>query len=147
MPLKLSLKPGEKFVINGAVVANGDKRTTLVVQNQAAILREKEILQVEEVTTPTRRIYFPIMMMYLDAENHESYYDEFALRMTEFMQVVANPEVLATCVMISKEVMRGEYYRALIHAKKLFAYEDERLSYVPQGLPTNTEETRQPTGH
>ena len=147
MPLKLSLKPGEKFVINGAVVANGDKRTTLVVQNQAAILREKEILQVEEVTTPTRRIYFPIMMMYLDAENHETYYDEFALRMTEFMQVVTNPEVLATCVMISKEVMRGEYYRALIHAKKLFAYEDERLSYVPQGLPTNTKEVRQSTGH
>jgi len=141
------LKPGEKFVINGAVVANGDKRTTLVVQNQAAILREKEILQVEEVTTPTRRIYFPIMMMYLDAENHESYYDEFALRMTEFMQVVANPEVLATCVMISKEVMRGEYYRALIHAKKLFAYEDERLSYVPQSLPTNSKEVRQSTGH
>ncbi|MFZ1991046.1 MAG: flagellar biosynthesis repressor FlbT [Alphaproteobacteria bacterium] len=147
MPLKLSLKPGEKFVINGAVVANGDKRATLVVQNQAAILREKEILQVEEVTTPTRRIYFPIMMMYLDAENHETYYDEFALRMTEFMQVIANPEVLTTCVMISKEVMRGEYYRALIHAKKLFAYEDERLSYVPQGLPTNTEEVRQSTGH
>ena len=46
MPLKLSLKPGEKFVINGAVVANGDKRSTLVVQNQAAILREKDILQV-----------------------------------------------------------------------------------------------------
>ena len=147
MPLKLSLKPGEKFVINGAVVANGDKRSTLVVQNQAAILREKEILQVEEVTTPTRRIYFPIMMMYLDAENHETYYDEFALRMTEFMQVIANPEVLATCVMISKEVMRGEYYRALIHAKKLFAYEDERLNYVPQGVPTNTEEIRQPSGH
>ena len=147
MPLKLSLKPGEKFVINGAVVANGDKRTTLVVQNQAAILREKEILQLDEVTTPTRRIYFPIMMMYLDPENHDTYYDEFALRMTEFMQVVGSPEVLATCVMISKEVMRGEYYRGLIHAKKLFAYEDERLNYVPQGVPTNTEEVRQSTGH
>ena len=147
MPLKLSLKPGEKFVINGAVVANGDKRSTLVVQNQAAILREKEILQAEEVTTPARRIYFPIMMMYLDDQNHETYYDEFALRMTEFMQVVASPEVLAVCVTISKEVMRGEYYRALIHAKKLFAYEDERLGYVPQGVPTNTKEVRQPAGH
>ncbi len=47
MPLKLSLKPNEKLVINGAVIANGDKRTTLVVQNQAAILREKEILQAD----------------------------------------------------------------------------------------------------
>ena len=35
MPLKLSLKPGEKFVLNGAVLANGDKRTSLVIQNKA----------------------------------------------------------------------------------------------------------------
>ena len=26
MPLKLSLKPGERFVLNGAVVQNGDRR-------------------------------------------------------------------------------------------------------------------------
>jgi flagellar protein FlbT len=101
MPLKLSLKPGEKFVLNGAVVANGDKRATLIVQNHATILREKEILQADEVTTPVRRIYFPIMMLYLDPANYDSYYDEFALRMTEFMQVVTNPEVLAICVVIS----------------------------------------------
>ena len=29
MPLKLSLKPGEKFVLNGAVVQNGDRRTVV----------------------------------------------------------------------------------------------------------------------
>jgi Flagellar protein FlbT len=29
MPLKLSLKPQEKFVLNGAVLTNGDKRTSL----------------------------------------------------------------------------------------------------------------------
>ena len=34
MPLKLSLKPLEKFVLNGAVVTNGDKRTSLVLQNK-----------------------------------------------------------------------------------------------------------------
>ena len=32
MPLKLSLKPGEKFVLNGAVLANGDKRISLVLR-------------------------------------------------------------------------------------------------------------------
>ena len=32
MPLKLSLKPHEKFVLNGAVVTNGDKRASLVLQ-------------------------------------------------------------------------------------------------------------------
>ena len=47
MPLKLSLKPGEKFVLNGAVLANGDKRTSLVIQNKACVLREKDILRFE----------------------------------------------------------------------------------------------------
>lgn len=66
MALKLSLKPGEKFVLNGAVVQNGDRRGVLILQNRASVLREKDIMQAEDVTTPARRIYFPIMMMYLD---------------------------------------------------------------------------------
>ena len=44
MPLKLSLKPGEKFVLNGAVVQNGDRRAVLVLQNKASVLREKDII-------------------------------------------------------------------------------------------------------
>ena len=71
MPLKLSLKPGEKFVLNGAVLANGDKRTSLVIQNKACVLREKDIMQPEEANTPARRIYLAIMMMYLDGEASE----------------------------------------------------------------------------
>ncbi len=66
MPLKLSLKPGEKFVLNGAVVQNGDRRSALLLQNKASVLREKDIMQADEATTPSRRIYFPVMMMYLD---------------------------------------------------------------------------------
>ena len=78
MPLKLSLKPGEKFVLNGAVVQNGDRRGVLVLQNKASVLREKDIMQLDEATTPARRIYFPVMMMYLDEAGAERQYDEFA---------------------------------------------------------------------
>src|ERR1044072_239100 len=98
MPLKLSLKPGEKFVLNGAVLANGDKRASLVIQNKACVLREKDIMQPEEANTPTRRIYFPIMMMYLEPDEAEIYYSQFALRMTEFMDVIRDRKALATCV-------------------------------------------------
>ena len=65
MPLKLSLKPGEKFVLNGAVVQNGDRRGVLILQNKASVLREKDIMQEDEVTSPARRIYFPVMIIYL----------------------------------------------------------------------------------
>ena len=139
MPLKLSLKPGEKFVINGAVLTNGEKRACLVVQNKACLLREKDIMQPEEATTPARHIYLPIMMMYLDASHGDDYYNDFALRMTEFMGAIQNREALAICVEISKEVMSSSYYRALMWCKKLFEYERERLGYDPQSLSKHAE--------
>ncbi len=134
MPLKLSLKPGERFVLNGAVVENGDRRTVLVLQNKASVLREKDILQEEHVNTPARRIYFPVMMMYLDEAGSERYYDEFVRRLTEFMSVIANPTVLADCVGVSKHCMAREYYKALMLCRKLIEYEDERLGNVPSGV-------------
>lgn len=130
MPLKLSLKPGEKFVLNGAVVQNGDRRGVLVLQNKASVLREKDIMQPDEATTPARRIYFPVMMMYLDEASAERQYEEFATRLTEFMGVVRNPDVLTDCIAISKHVMAREYYKALMLSRKLIEYEDQRLGHV-----------------
>jgi flagellar biosynthesis repressor protein FlbT len=134
MPLKLSLKPGEKFVLNGAVLANGDKRTSLVIQNKACVLREKDIMQPKDANTPARLVYLAIMMMYLDGESSEEPYNEFALRMTEFMGAIRNREILAACVEISRDVTQGHYYKALMACRKLFDYEQERLNYDPASV-------------
>jgi flagellar biosynthesis repressor protein FlbT len=132
MPLKLSLKPGERFVLNGAVVQNGDRRCSLVLQNKASVLREKDIMQAEEVNSPARHVYFPVMMMYLDEIAADKYYDEFLRRMTEFMNVISNTNVLVECVGISKSIMSREYYKALMGCRKLIDYEDERLGRKAQ---------------
>lgn len=127
MALKLSLKPDEKLVINGAVIANADRRTTLIVHNKASILREKDILQEEKVNSPARRIYFPIMLMYMDQGNTSKYYDEFVLRMTEFMSAISDPEAINNCIQISRDVMGKNYYRALMTCKKVIDFETSRI--------------------
>jgi len=127
MPLKLSLKPGEKFVLNGAVVQNGDRRGVLILQNKASVLREKDIMQLSDVNSPAKRIYFPVMMMYLDESSAPKVYDEFVLRLSEFMGAIRNPEVLVDCVAVSKHVLAREYYKALMTARKLVEYEEQRL--------------------
>ena len=140
MPLKLSLRPGEKFVVNGAVVQNGDRRAALVLQNKASVLREKDIMQPEESDTPAKRIYFPIMLMYLDEPGRDKAYAEFALRLAEFMGAVRDASVLAECIGVSKEVIAGEYYRALMRCRKLITYEAERLGlgHVDQSIPARS---------
>ena len=130
MPLKLSLKPGEKFVLNGAVLTNGDRRVSIVIENKASILRDRDILQADEANTPAKRIYFPIMMLYLDPDQAEGHYEEFVARMSEFMNAVTDREALATCVAISRDVLQGQYYKALIKCRHLFDFEQTRLTYV-----------------
>jgi flagellar biosynthesis repressor protein FlbT len=134
LPLKLSLKPGERFVLNGAVVQNGDRRGVLILQNKASVLREKDFMQEAEAITPARHVYFPVMMMYLDEAGAGRYYDEFVRRLTEFMGVIRNPVVLTDCVNISKHIMEREYYKALMLCRKLVDYEDERLGNVASGV-------------
>ncbi len=135
MPLKLSLKPGERFVLNGAVIQNGERRANLVLQNRASVLREKDIMQEAEANTPAKRIYFPVMMMYLDSEGNEDMYNEFVLKMTEFMGAIKNPDMLAECVAVSRDVMAGNYYRALNTCRRLIEYEQERLTHVTERIP------------
>jgi flagellar protein FlbT len=95
-------------------------------------------MQQDEADTPAKRIYFPVMMMYLSPQASNDFYEEFVLRMTEFMNVLSNPEALSECVTISKDVMAGEYYKALLRCRKLITYEAERLSGGP--APSSAED-------
>lgn len=134
MALKLTLKPGEKFIINGAVIQNSDRRATLMIQNKAAILREKDIMQPEEANTPMRRIYFAIMMMYLDEKSSKQHNEDFVERMSEFMNAISTPEAVSQCVSIMQQVNDKQFYKALTACTKLYKFEEERLSYVAPEL-------------
>ena len=132
MPLKVTLKPGEKFVINGAVVVNGDRRVNLLIQNKVSILREKDVILPDEANTPVKRIYFAIMMMYLDDKGAKAYYDEFVQRVTEFMNAISNRQALEECISIIQDVNERQYYRALMTCRKLLPFEEERLRYAEE---------------
>src|SRR5256886_14101338 len=84
---------------------------------------------------PARRIFFPIMMMYLDPDEADVYYSHFALRMTEFMDAIRERKALGTCVEISRDVMSGAYYKALVKCRTLFDFEQERLVYGGENGP------------
>ncbi|HNR77233.1 MAG TPA: flagellar biosynthesis repressor FlbT [Parvularculaceae bacterium] len=130
MGLKLSLKPGEKIAVNGAVIVNGDRRAEFIVENKASILRERDIMRAEEATTPARRVYLPVMMMALDPSEKARLFAEFERRLTEIAGVLLDPAALSLCLKISAAVANGAYYKALGHCRALIDYESERLNNV-----------------
>ena len=66
MALRISLKPHEKMILGGAVIANDNNAAChLIIKNRVPILREKDILSEEEANSPSRRLYFVIQLMYI----------------------------------------------------------------------------------
>ena len=130
MPLKLTLKPREKFVLNGGVLINGDRRSDLIVENQVSLLRERDVLKPDEADTPMKRIYFTIMMMYLDGGLEGEYYGQFTDLMTDFMCAVTTKEVVEKCHRILDDVHEQRFYTAMMMSKSLLPFEKERLENV-----------------
>ena len=124
MPLKLTLKPGETFILNGAVVRNGERRGVLLLENRARVLREKDIMQPEEATTPTRRAYFSIMQMYLSGETEGPAYDRTMRSLADLIAVTALPEDRKLLTEISAHIAASNLYKGLSKCRKLVQRDD-----------------------
>ncbi|MFN3658935.1 MAG: flagellar biosynthesis repressor FlbT [Pseudolabrys sp.] len=130
MGLKVELKPGERFILGECLVTNGDQRTRLLIEGQAPILREKDIMTSEQADTPAKRIYLAVQLMYTSRDpalHHETY---FTL-LRDLVQ--AAPSAWAHVVDVSNHILAGEMYKALKSAKLLIAYEKELLDHASGG--------------
>ncbi|UUX50503.1 flagellar biosynthesis repressor FlbT [Nisaea acidiphila] len=127
MPLKINVKPGEKFVVNGAVMVAGKKGASLVLQNEATILLGKDIMQEEDANTPAKRIYFTILLMYLDQDESDQYRNTFLELVESFLEATTFKEVRMTLLNIVQDVNEKRFYRALKTCKALMNYESEIL--------------------
>ena len=130
MTLKLTLKPGERVAINGAVIVNGDRRSTFAIENQARILREKDIMRPRDADTPAKRIFMPIMLMALEPEEKARFLPHYEARLTEFTDVVSDPCALQTCARLAAAVASEEFYLALTLCRRLMDFEKARLAHV-----------------
>lgn len=123
MPLKLILKPHEKVIIGGAVITNGDSRAEFIVQNQVPIIRQKDIMTVNEADTPCKRVYLTILLMYIDEKKLPEYHKIYWDLVKDILS--AAPSTLKYLNKISEYILYGKYYDALKLTKSLIAYEKE----------------------
>jgi flagellar protein FlbT len=130
MPLRLDLKPHEKLFVGGAVLVNGDSRSTLTVLNDVSILREKDILTETQANTPCKRIYLTIQLMYMEPADLARYHQVFWSLVKEVL--TAAPSTRELISLISEEVLAGHYYQALKHTMNLIKYEKELVSNAGQ---------------
>ena len=130
MALRIELKPGERILIGESVLINSDQRASFLIEGEAPILREKDIMTPERANTPAKRIYLAVQLMYTsrDPRTHHEVY--FAL----VRQIVqAAPSTWGYVENINNQILTGNLYKALKEAKKLIAYEEELLQNAKRG--------------
>jgi len=136
MSLKVELKPHERLIIGNCVVTNSDQRTRLFIDGNAPILRERDILTAATATSPAKRIYLAVQLMYLDDDISTLRGEYFAL-VNDI--VTAAPSSIPIVDEINNDILTGSLYKALKAAKRLIQYEQDLISNAAagrSGLPT-----------
>jgi flagellar protein FlbT len=125
MGLKVELKPGERIIIGDSIVTNDDQRTKLIIEGDAPILREKDIMTSDAANTPCKKIYLLVQLMYLSrdpAVHHELYF-------TLMKETVnAAPSTQPYFDRINNQILTGNVYKALKETQSLIEYEKELLA-------------------
>jgi|SRR5579862_725961 len=124
MPLKIELKRNERLILGDCVVTNHGQRTRLQIEGRVPILREKDIITPEQANTPAKRIYLAVQFMYTSKEpdDHQASYFRLVHDMLE-----SAPGARPFVDSINNRILTGELYKALKEARKLIAYERDRL--------------------
>lgn len=128
MALKITLKPQERMIIGGAVISNGSKGGSFVIENKVPILRQSDIMSEKAADTPCRLIYLAIQLMYVDSENLATYYANYWNLVQDLVK--AAPSMVVFVDQISEHIQGNRHYQALKLTKKMIDYEQEVLSRV-----------------
>jgi flagellar protein FlbT len=124
MALKVVLKPFERIIIGQSLITNSETRTTFLIDGEAPILREKDILTAETANTPVKRLYFCIQMMYLE-NDIPKYQDLYMGFIKDLLEAV--PSFRTSIETASRLILSGSLYNSLKEIRKLIAREDELL--------------------
>jgi flagellar biosynthesis repressor protein FlbT len=125
VPLRVELKPFERIVIGETVLVNSGTRTSFLIDGDAPILREKDIVTPENANTPVKRLYLCVQTMYLknDIPRYRMAYQGFLRDLRE-----TSPGDRLAIDSINGHVIAGTLYKALKEIRKLMKRDEALLA-------------------
>ena len=127
MPLRFTLKPHERLIINGASIRNGGRSADFLVETHCKFLRESEIIHESEADTACKRLCVTLQVIHLsdDPTAAETLFYEQA---TEILG--AMPSAASYMTAISEALDARQTHKAIKAGKRLVGYEAALLERV-----------------
>lgn len=130
--LVLKLAPKERILINGAVIENGDRRSRLaIVSPNAHILRLRDAIHPDEVTTPVRRVcYIAQLVLSGDADAGEARL-QLLRGIEQLSQVLTDADSRVHLDAATEAIVEDQHYAALKSLRRLLPREQRLLGARP----------------
>lgn len=135
VPLIITLKAGEKFILNRAVLSLS-KSASIIIENKASFLREKHIMKPEDIDTIAKEIYYFCQLAYLWDDKFDEYYPKIRELCLEFVK--AAPSTNALIASIGAALAQRDYFRLLKLARRLMEVERRLLDGGKEPIPDGT---------
>lgn len=127
--LILKLSPHERFVANGVVIENGDRRTRLnILTPDSNVLRLRDAIHPDEANTPVSRVCY-IIQLALAGEVDEAEAKRQATSGIQQLGFVFTDEQSAVQLhRANEDVARGRFYPALRSLRALLPAEGHLMA-------------------
>ncbi|WP_424831684.1 flagellar biosynthesis repressor FlbT [Ruegeria sp.] len=128
--LVLKLAPKERVLINGVVIENGDRRSRFSIMTpQANVLRLRDAIHPEEVTTPVRRACYAAQLVLSGDIEPESAHQQLLRRVEELSQVFTDADSRRVLAEATEALVAEQYYKCLKSLRSLLPREERLVAY------------------
>ena len=127
--LVLKLGPKERVLINGAVVENGDRRSRVsILTPKANILRLRDAIHPDEVTTPVRRLCYAAQLVLSGDSDPDRTRLQLLRRIEELSQILTDQDSRQILAQASDAIIENRFYQGLKMLRMLLPREDRLLA-------------------
>ena len=125
--MNITLRAGERFFINGAVIRI-DRKATVELLNDVTFLLENHVMQANDATTLTRQIYFAVQIMVMDPTATASATPLARSLIETALGAYRTPELISGLRGVAQSLARSRNFEAMKALRLLFPLEDRELA-------------------
>ncbi|MFD2739551.1 flagellar biosynthesis repressor FlbT [Sulfitobacter aestuarii] len=138
MGLKLTIKPNDRVIVNGAILRNaGSQRMVIEIENRSDVLRGDEIMSEADATTPVRRLCYLSQVALASPEHREAAVSDALRILAELAQIMRDSQGPALSEVLAHLDAR-DFYAAFKALAPVLEHEQRLLALVtpePGGAP------------
>ncbi len=131
--LVLSLKANEKFLVNGALIQNGDKRGQIHLPDSSVnVLRLSDCLHPDSINTPVRHAYYLAQLILSGDADQTETSSELVSALGTLEGIFAKTDGGEQVSKAKQAAETGRFYSVLCCLKRIFEVEAKLLAITGQ---------------